>query len=343
MKSQFILAAAFLAATSCSGFFNSDEDQGKLVIHFSRAETKAAHEVPDSSVFLLNVRKVGGETIYSGSYGEMPEELVVDAGTYEIDARSGEFTRPLFDAPQYGDSKTVEVTPGAIVKVDLQCFQINCGIRLKIAPEFLTTYPRGVMFVQSEDGRLMYSYSEKRIAYFNPGEISVVMDNDGKEDVLLTRKIERREILDVAVSAPATGASGTISVSIDTTRTWVNEEFTIGQGDDKGRDLSGAIGVAEARNMTGATGVWVYGYIIGSASPFQKDSVSTTNLAIAGRASVTSKEACMSVELKKGAMRDELNAHDNPRNIGRKLFVKGDIAKYYGIPGVKNISDYVLQ
>ena len=343
MKSYILMAAMILAATSCSSILNNDDDQGKLVIHFSHPETKADRDVPDSSVFILNVRKAGGETVYSGRYGDMPEELIVDAGTYEIDARSGDFTRPLFDSPQFGDSKTVEVRAGATVKVDLRCFQINCGIRLRIAPEFLVNYPQGVMFVQSVDGRLMYGYSEKRIAYFNPGEVSVVLDDAGKEDVLMTRKLEPREILEVSVSAPATGVSGTISVSIDTTRTWVNEEFTIGQGDDKGRDLSGAVGVADARNMTGATGVWVYGYIIGSASPFQKDSVSTTNLAIAGRASITSKDACMSVELKKGKMRDELNAHDNPGNIGRKLFVKGDIAKYYGIPGVKNISDYVIQ
>ena len=51
----------------------------------------------------------------------------------------------------------------------------------------------------------------------------------------------------------------------------------------------------------------------------------------------------MSVELKKGAMRDALNVHDNPANLCHKLFVKGDIVKYYSIPGVKNITDYVLQ
>ena len=342
---SFFAAAALLAAISCSGFFNNDEGQGSLVIHFSRpdAATRSSAEVPDSSTFLLRVVSDGGNVIYDGTFGNMPETLTVDAGTYTISARSTEFTSPKFDAPQYGDTQSVEVNSGSTVNVELKCRQINAGIRLRIAPEFLTSYPQGVMFVQSEDGRLMYSYSERRIAYFNPGEISVVLNDAGTDHQLFTRVLESREILDVSISAPTVSSSGNIKVSIDTTRSWINEEFTIGSGDDHGRDLSGALSVSEARGLLGATGVWVYGYIIGSASPFQKDSVSPTNLAIAGKTAVTSKDACMSVELKKGAMRDALNVHDNPANLGHKLFVKGDIVKYYSIPGVKNITDYVLQ
>ena len=109
-----------------------------------------------------------------------------------------------------------------------------------------------------------------------------------------------------------------------------------------GRDKEHAMDVMTARGKTGATGVWVYGYIIGNASPFL-GTTSDTNLAIAGKTSATSKAVCLSVELKKGAIRDALNLVSHPSNLGRKIFVKGDIITYYGIPGVKNISECVME
>ena len=45
---------------------------------------------------------------------------------------------------------------------------------------------------------------------------------------------------------------------------------------------------------------------------------------------------------RKDAIRDALNLVSHPSNLGRKIFVKGDIITYYGIPGVKNISECVM-
>ena len=43
-------------------------------------------------------------------------------------------------------------------------------------------------------------------------------------------------------------------------------------------------------------------------------------------------------------MREALNLASNPSNLGKKLYLKGDIVSaYYGIPGIKNISDYILK
>ena len=52
----------------------------------------------------------------------------------------------------------------------------------------------------------------------------------------------------------------------------------------------------------------------------------------------------MSVQLLKGDIRDALNLVDNPELLGRKVYMKGDIVEsYYGIPGIKNITDFVIQ
>ena len=51
----------------------------------------------------------------------------------------------------------------------------------------------------------------------------------------------------------------------------------------------------------------------------------------------------MSVQLSAGELRDALNLVDNPGNLRRKVYLRGDIVDaYYGLPGIKNLSEYVM-
>ncbi len=52
----------------------------------------------------------------------------------------------------------------------------------------------------------------------------------------------------------------------------------------------------------------------------------------------------MSVKLPKGDVRAAINLVDHPEILGRKIYLKGDlIAAYYGIPGIENITEFVLK
>ena len=52
---------------------------------------------------------------------------------------------------------------------------------------------------------------------------------------------------------------------------------------------------------------------------------------------------CMPVELPNGSIeRDDLNLYDNPNNYHRKLRIEGDIAQYYKVAGIKNITGYTF-
>lgn len=341
-----LLLAGSLSA--CEGVFISRE-AGRLNIHFAGmpSATRAAVEIPDSSRFLLTVLDDKGRSVYDGTFGDCPDPLEVEPGIYHVSVRSADFSRPKFDEPVFGDEQVAVVSSGSTVDVSLVCTQTNSGIRLNISSDFLVNYPRGLFFVSSDDGRLQYAYRESRIAYFKPGRVDIQLENEGDQAVLYSRELEPREILTVAISAPggAPSTSGHITVEVDTTRNWTGDEFTLGGGGGAsadGSDIDHAMDVTTARGKTGAEGVWVYGYIVGCASPFLGTS-SETNLAIAGRTTVTSKNACLSVELKKGSLRDDLNVLSNPSNMGRKVFLKGDIITYYSIPGVKNITEYRLQ
>ena len=141
-----------------------------------------------------------------------------------------------------------------------------------------------------------------------------------------------------------------ISISIDTTRIWTDEDYVIGKDEsDKGGNVDDAMSVNQARDNIGAEDVWVCGYIVGGdlsrtsvsfTPPFSSDS----NLAIAGRSSVSSRESCIAVSVPAGDIRDRLGLVEHPENVGRRVCVRGDIVgQYFGLVGIKNVTDCVLK
>ena len=353
MRSCLFLFPAALAGVcllaSCEAFIPV-RPEGRIFLRFCEdvfLGTRSSYDIPDTNDFILTVLDSKGKEVYRGRYGDSPGSLDVSPGTYTVLAVSEEFEAPKFSAPQYGDRQAVVVASGSDSCVELICRQLNSGVKLNIAPNFLTSYPRGSLHLKSDDGRLMYSYSEKRIAYFNPGIVSLILSDGDTDEVLLTRAIESQEILVLNVSAPESGKSKSgISVSVDTTRNWTVEDFVIGRGGDKGGSPGSAYNVVQARTAAGAEDVWVFGFIVGgdlssSSASFDPPFSSRTNLVLASRSSITDKSSCLSVQLQKGDIRDALNLVDNPDILGMEIFLKGDIVEaYYGIPGLQNITEY---
>lgn len=350
MKAKIISAAIATAIISSCNMDLNDSGNGAIRISFSKDYaflTKAQQSlIPDTNAFILKVYDSSGRSVYDGKYGDAPATIITDPGNYTIDAYSMEFKEPCFDSPQYGDSRTISVSAGQTTAVTMECTQLNAGIRLKTHSDFLTSYPNGVLYLKSAEGRLMYSYSEKRTAFFRPGTVSLLLADSGKEETLFTRNLSAREILTVNISSGTTsGTKGGVRLQIDTCREWIYENFTIGGGNDAG-DIRNALSIDEAKSHIGETDVWVYGYIVGgdlssSRCSFQAPFTARTNLVLAAKSSCRDKEACLSVKLSQGDIRDALNLVDHPDNIGKQVYVKGDIiSSYYGIPGVQGLSEY---
>ena len=358
LRLRFIIAAVAAASLlhSCDVFKDGEGEKGTLRLHFSEmsyevTKASAVSEIPDTSEFILKITDSGGGKVYEGKFGDSPENLPVSAGTYNISVRSGIFTAPAFSSPLFGDDQCVTVRHGTVADVVLTCSQMNSGVRLKTGEAFLKAFPDGSLFLVSDDGQLMYSYSEKRTAYFNPGNVSLVMKESSGNTTLFTRPLSAREVLTITVSVPKASGSGGISIQLDTARNHTGETVTIGEdpASGKGDDRLTALNVSEAAGTVGATGVWVYGYIVGgdlssSSVSFTPPFKSETNLAIASRTSVSDKSSCLSVQLPQGETRNALNLVSNPSNLKRKLWVKGDIVSaYFGIPGIKNIKEYHIE
>lgn len=346
-----------LALAGCEMIETKSVGQGELRIAFAADQsgiTRSVTEIPDTSDFLIEVTDSKGKMVFEGVYGDCPEVLSVAAGSYLVKAVSSEFYEPEFDAPQYGDEQCVVVPDGGVVDVKLLCTQLNAGVRLRVAKNFLTECPDGVLFLKSDQGKLMYGYSEKRIAYFLPGNVSLILSQGGKDKTLLSRTLLAQEVLSLGVSVASGGSSaesqtaGRISVAVDTTRNWVSDSYVIGGQNDKGTDASDALTVLQARSSPGSKDVWVCGYIVGgdltsASASFEEPFTSRTNILIGPKSSTQNKDACLSVQLPSGSLRDALNLVDNPHLLRSKVYLRGDIVDaYYGIPGIKNISEYRL-
>lgn len=352
----FILCAVLCVSCDLLGSSESGDVSAESSLRISFASgsiTRTMSEIPDTSDFILTVSDASGEIVYHGFYGDSPEAIMVRPGSYTVKAVSDEFEKPAFSSPQYGDEQCVVVPQGGVADVKLSCRQINCGVRLVIDPVFLTRCPDGVLFLKSRQGSLMYGYSEKRIAYFLPGDVSLVLSRSGKDEILMTRTMKSQEVFVLGVSVADTGEGDrqdkeNISIAVDTTRNWLSDSYIIGGDGGRGSDASSALTVSQAMSSVGSKDVWVSGHIVGgdltsTSASYEEPFSSRTCILLGPRSSVDSRSSCISVQLPAGRVRDALNLVDNPELLGHKVLIKGNIeASYYGLVGLKSCSDYKL-
>lgn len=349
-----ILTLATLAITvaSCSEFSLKEPGKLEISIHSTKAPSaltsaRTSEEAPPSTDdFILLIKGSDEKIIYEGRFGDSPESLSLSPGSYSVSAFSCYFESPEYSKPQYGDSQIVVVGSGESARADLYCKQLNSGIRLKIDDSFKECFPQASLYLSADDGELAYSYDENRIAFFKPGAVAIAMSEDGSSQTLFSRSLEAQQILEIQLKASANNSTSGISLQIDSSRTWLSESFTYGE--DNASEIWGAYDINSARQNLGKKKVWVKGYIVGTATsnskidfeaPFEK----STNIILGLRSNTTDKSYCLSVELKSGAIRDDLNLADNPTLKGQHVYIKGDlVSSYYGLPGLKNLEEYQI-
>lgn len=347
------LFSGVMALVSCARLGDDvNSGNGQLGIFFSDGSellTKSFPNIPDTNDFHLKVTRSSGECVYEGAYGGCPEKLDLSPGSYVVSITSSQSLKPAFDSPVFGDEQCVLVKSGELTVVKLVCTQVNAGVRLAVSSGFKSAYTDAVLFLKSSGGSLMYSYAEKRYAYFQPGSISLLLSQGAEDNVLMVRELNPSEMLSVKVDAPkaSAGVGCGLSVFVDTSRIWINDDCTAGK-DMPADQVGDALTVADARKAVGQEDVWVSGYIVGgdltsSSASFKVPFKSMTNILLGPRASVADKSACISVQLPDNEVREALNLVEYPGNLGRRVCVKGDIvASYYGICGMKNTVEYVL-
>lgn len=110
--------------------------------------------------------------------------------------------------------------------------------------------------------------------------------------------------------------------------------------------------VAQVRATTAdATGVWVEGYVVGWISGMTWASGATfnntppadfinSNFILGPDAAANTTSNTIPCAIPAGSLRDSLGLGKNPGIYKKRVIVKGDITKYFGQRGVKNITEY---
>ena len=106
-----------------------------------------------------------------------------------------------------------------------------------------------------------------------------------------------------------------------------------------------------AAAISGSGNAWVKAYIVGwiegqkleEGAHFNGNSSIASNLLIADSPDETNVANCMPVQLPGGSdARTALNLVDNPGNYKKEVSLYGSLEKYFGVPGLKSVSEYVI-
>ena len=109
--------------------------------------------------------------------------------------------------------------------------------------------------------------------------------------------------------------------------------------------------VVDVQGGATGSGVWVNGYIVGwvegasidEGAHFSVPASSASNILISDNPNASSVAECVPVQLVSGsAARSALNLMDNPGNLGKKVSLKGNLTKYFGVSGVKETTEYKI-
>lgn len=121
-----------------------------------------------------------------------------------------------------------------------------------------------------------------------------------------------------------------------------NTEIIGGEGD--GTEAS-PYNITSVTTVGTGTNVYVKGFIVGyiSGKSFDDAVIGAdtctvlTNLLLASTATETNKSKCIPVQLPTGVIRSGLNLSQNKGNLGKEVVLCGNIEKYFGQTGVKNV------
>ena len=353
MKKIVTIAATFLVA----GCVLSEHSERATILLGVRQEntfaTKAAGDpVPDTNQFVLKIENAAGEYVYYGLYCSKPARINVPAGSYALSLVSEEPDGPDWDSPVYGDAVDIVAASGETVSVNFLCKMVNSGVRVRMTERYIAKYP-GALTVSQDFGSLDFTPSETRFGFFEPGNATFsAIASDGSRQSLFSKQLTAGQMLTLTLDAGSMDAGGKISVTVDTTATYLSQTIMVdqyqqSQGD--GQTWATAYSIVDAP-LHPEESVWVWGYIVGGDltstginydAPFSKNS----NLAIAASPSCRTRSECMSVELASGSdIRETVNLMDHPEVLGRKIYIQGTVKEsYFGMPGLKSVKDFRLE
>ena len=338
---------SLLALAACESLSWSEKGQGILSLNIqndARVFVKATVPTADYEVVIATAQ---GQQVLSERYASLPEQIMLDPGKYKVSAVSEAIGAPAFEKPIYGAALDVTVEASVNNTVQMTCAQINAGLRIVYEAEFANAHSNYTVGVSGEDGTLQYAKTETRTGYFAPGTLDIYLEIDGKDGYSLSKSVSARDMLVLTVASTPLSPGGeqgiSLSIDVDTTRTWRREQWRPGGQEADGSTPALAYSVIQAIQLAEGNDVWICGYIVGgdvstSAIKTSPPFTAASNLAIADSPLETERVNCMAVEISAApkAIKDAFNMTVNGSELlGQRVWFKGNIAAYFGKPGVR--------
>ena len=346
MRKMMCVGVSLLALAACESLSWSEKGQGILSLQIQNDARVFVKSTVPTADYEVVITTAGGEQILSERYASLPEQIMLDPGKYKVRAVSEAIGDPAFDKPIYGATLDVTVEAGVNNTVQMTCAQINAGLRIVYEPEFVSNYANYTVDVSGDDGNLQYVKTETRTGYFAPGTLNIYLEIDGEDSYSLSKNVSPRDMLVLTVASipgtPGNEQGISLSIDVDTTRTWRREQWRPG-GPADGSTPASAYSVTEAIQLAAGEDVWICGYIVGgdvstSAIKTSPPFTAASNLALADSPLETERGNCMAVEISAApkAIKDAFNMTVNGSELlGQRVWFKGNIAAYFGKPGIR--------
>ena len=203
-----------------------------------------------------------------------------------------------------------------------------------------------------KDPELAWTVPTEVVFYKEGTEIPVVTEATSKSDAAITYESSNTNVATIEAEGKITVVGigiTTLKASVARTSTYLEDEATAtlyvrseGTG-EIGNPYLTVDAICLNDGITKDDYVWVKATIMGIISDTNTGAYSkiedlteivATNLAVGDG------HDYLAVQLPKGAVRDALNLKDNPGNQGKEVWLLGQMMKYCGVPGLKNVKDY---
>jgi len=322
-------------AVSCNWMPEMEEEEigeGFLRLNFS-SNNATKSEILNTDNFWLKIVSSEDELVYSGRFGDRPEQIRVRAGSYTVRAVSDTMPMPAFDKPVYGDSKSVTVQNEEVSQVHLECRMVNCGLKLTYSDNFIERYQNCAPALQSASGNLEYPYSKSGLetAYFDSGKVYFTLDGE----YLFSKDLVAGEIRHIQVDATSDMGDMGFTITLDQTQVVVADSIKI--------EGITPLTVAASKMMPTGIKVTVRGIVVGviNSNKLVDSAAVKSNIVIADSENGPhSIETVLPVELKKSTDQDALSYETTK---GKWIVVTGTVGTMYKTTALTGISGYTLE
>lgn len=208
LSSHLLLSVLFVSFIACSKVIPSEEQGPSTGINLNLGLRGIS--VNQLSEHVLEVRGEDGNVVETyNDLTQLPPQVKLTPGHYEIAVYSAAGQTPQFDFPSFSGEQQVVVSDKQLSDVTVNIEQVNFGVILSYTDGFKAAYSDYSAVVASPDGTLSYSAAETRTGYFFKGPINITFTYKDDQNNL------KEEVKYVSANNPALTPGNLVRIELD--------------------------------------------------------------------------------------------------------------------------------